>query len=279
MARRRRAKAELRRAKFADSRLAIAAAAFLLAAAAGADPPPETPRRADGPISGYWFATPETRAIQDDEFSNPGLLYVDRGAARWSAPAGAAGKSCADCHGAARDSMRGVGAAYPAVDAETGALINLGQRIRRCRAVHMGAKPLPPDSEALLDLEAHVMTRSAGLPMNPVIAGPAAPHFARGKALYHRRVGQMDLACAMCHDDRVGHYLRAEHISQGHIVGFPAYLMRWGALAGAHRRFQFCNEQARAEPLPLDHPDYNALQLYVAWRGAGLPIETPAVRR
>ncbi len=261
--------------------LLTALALSLSAAAAHADPPPETPQRPDGLISGYWFAAPETRAIQDDAFSNPGLLYVDRGGARWAAPAGPDSRACSDCHGAAADSMRGVGASYPRVTAlEDGdTLINLGQRINICRRQHMAAEPLPPDSEALLDLEAHVMAQSAGLPMAVETGGAAAPWFARGKALYHQRIGQMNLACAMCHDRRAGHYLRAENISQGHIVGFPTYMLRWGALAGVHRRFQFCNEQARAEPLPLDHPDYNALQLYVAWRGNGLPIETPAVRR
>lgn len=258
---------------------AAAFVAALGAAAAFADPPPEAPRRADGRVSGYWFSAPETRAIQDDEFSNPGLLYVDRGAVRWAEPAPASGTSCADCHGDAAESMRGVGASYPKVDPETGALVNLGQRIDRCRSRRMGAPALGPDSAARLDLEVYVMAQSAGLAMNVAIDGPAAPFFERGKTLYRRRIGQMDLACAMCHDDRAGRYLRAEHISQGHISGFPTYMLRWGTLAGAHRRFRFCNEQARAEPLPLDHADYNALQLYVAWRGAGLPIETPAVRR
>ena len=256
---------------------AVAFAAVSGAVAAFADPPPETPLRADGLISGYWFSAPQTRAIQDDEFSNPGLLYVDRGAVRWAEPA--AGVSCASCHGDAAESMRGVGASYPKVDAAAGGLINLGQRIDRCRREHMGAPALGPESAARLDLEVYVMAQSAGMEMNVATDGPAAPFFEHGRALYRQRVGQMNLACAMCHDERAGRYLRAEHISQGHIVGFPAYLLRWGALAGAHRRFQFCNEQARAEPLPLDHADYNALQLYVAWRGAGLPIETPAVRR
>lgn len=260
-------------------RIAAVAAAALAAAAACADPPPETPRRADGLISGYWFASPETRAIQDDAFSNPGLLYVDRGALRWAEVAGAAGKACADCHGDAAASMRGAAATYPRVDERAGDLINLGQRINLCRTAHMAAAPLPADSEARLDLEAYVAAQSTGLAMSVATDGVAAPHFARGRALYHRRIGQMDLACAMCHDERVGRYLRAEHISQGHVVGFPTYMLRWGTMAGVHRRFRFCNEQARAEPLPLDHADYNALELYVAWRGNGLPVETPAVRR
>ncbi|MEO1029528.1 MAG: sulfur oxidation c-type cytochrome SoxA, partial [Pseudomonadota bacterium] len=29
--------------------------------------------------SGYTFLQPETQSLQDDDFSNPGLLWVDRG--------------------------------------------------------------------------------------------------------------------------------------------------------------------------------------------------------
>lgn len=258
---------------------AILLGIIFLAGIAFADPPPETPERADGLISGYWFASPETRAIQDDDFSNPGLLYVDRGALRWTQEEGDAGKSCASCHEDGETSMAGVGATYPKVDTASGVLVNLGERANMCRTEHMGAKPFEPESEALLDLTAYVMHQSHGMPMSVAIDGPAAPFFERGRDLYNQRVGQMDLACTMCHDQRVGHYLRAEHISQGHVSGFPTYMMRWGYMASPHRRFQFCNEQARAEPLPINHPDYNALELYVAWRGNGLEIETPAVRR
>jgi len=265
------------RARFTDGLIFLAAA--LSAAAALADPPPETPVRDDGLISGYWFASPETRAIQDDEFSNPGLLYVDRGALRWSEVDGDAGKSCASCHDDGVTTMVGVGASYPKVDAIAGTLINLGERVNQCRVRHMEAKPHEPESEPLLDLSAFIMYQSRGLPRTVVIDGVAAPFFERGQALYNQRVGQMDLACTMCHDQRVGRYLRAEHISQGQLNGFPTYMMRWSSMASPHRRFQFCNEQARAEPLAINHPDYNALELYVAWRGRSLEIETPAVRR
>ena len=46
-------------------------------------------------VSGLWFRTPETRAIQEDDFNNPGFLDVEQGEALWSKPEGAAGKSCA----------------------------------------------------------------------------------------------------------------------------------------------------------------------------------------
>ena len=64
-------------------------------------------------ISGYWFRTKETQAIQDDDFNNPGFFAIEQGEQLWSQPDGAAGKSCASCHQEAAKSMKGVGAAMP----------------------------------------------------------------------------------------------------------------------------------------------------------------------
>ena len=66
--------------------------------------------------SGYEFMSRETRAMQDDDTANPGMLWVLDGEALWSRKAGAAGRACADCHGEP-DSMKGVAARYPAFDA------------------------------------------------------------------------------------------------------------------------------------------------------------------
>jgi len=89
----------------------------------------------------------------------------------------------------------------------------------------------------------------------------------------------MNLACFQCHDDRPGEWVRGEQLSQGQTNAFPAYLLRWAGVGSVHRRFQFCDDQRVAEPLPLGSEDYLALELYVAWRGNGLPVEAPAVRR
>ena len=43
--------------------------------------------------------------------------------------------------------------------------------------------------------------------------------------------------------------------------------------------FRWCNEAVDAEPHAYGSDEYLALELYLAWRGRGLPIETPAVRR
>jgi len=64
--------------------------------------------------SGYVFMAPETRAMQDDDAANPAMLWVLDGETLWRRKEGSAGKSCADCHGDARTSMKGVAARYPA---------------------------------------------------------------------------------------------------------------------------------------------------------------------
>ena len=48
--------------------------------------------------SGYTYAHTETRAIQDDDFDNPGYIWVEKGAELWETQDGVAGKSCVDCH-------------------------------------------------------------------------------------------------------------------------------------------------------------------------------------
>eukprot|EP01035_Chromulina_nebulosa_P004214 gene4215-5748_t len=48
--------------------------------------------------SGYSFMAPQTRAMQDDDTANPGMLSVLDGEKLWRQKVGAANTSCADCH-------------------------------------------------------------------------------------------------------------------------------------------------------------------------------------
>ena len=90
--------------------------------------------------SGYSFMSPDTRAIQDDESANPGMLFALDGERLWNRKFGTADKACADCHGDAADSMKGVAARYPAFDKQLGRPVNLEGRINLCRADHQQAR-------------------------------------------------------------------------------------------------------------------------------------------
>ncbi|MEI7447490.1 MAG: sulfur oxidation c-type cytochrome SoxA, partial [Burkholderiales bacterium] len=100
----------------------------------------------------------------------------------------------------------------------------------------------------------------------------------RGRRLFERRIGQLDLSCADCHDARCGLKLGGSTIPQGHANGYPLYRLEWQAIGSLQRRLRGCLAGVRAEPWPADAPEWTELELYLARRGAGLPVETPAVR-
>jgi len=235
--------------------------------------------RVEGRRSGYTYLSEENQRLQDDDFANPGLLWVEQGRELWQQKDATNGMSCASCHGDAVESMRGVRSHYPRFDPARGTLINLEQQINRCRQERMQAEPYPYESGALLALTTFVGFQSRGLPIDVRIDGPAAPFFAAGQAFFLRRRGQLNFACAHCHDRLAGQHLRGDVISQGQSNGFPIYRHTWQTLGSVHRMFAWCNTSVRAEPYAYGADEYVNLELFVAWRGRGLPVETPAVRR
>jgi L-cysteine S-thiosulfotransferase len=229
--------------------------------------------------SGSEFLGADLRSLQNDEFANPGMLWVERGEKLWSEPAGRMRQSCTGCHQDAKTSMRGVAARYPKVDAESGRLVSLEGRINLCRKRRMGAEPYKYESEDLLALTAYLAHQSKGVPIGVSIDGAARPHFDAGEAAYRLRRGQMNLSCAHCHEANWGKRLLSETISQGHPNGYPVYRMEWQTTGSLERRLRACLSGIRAEMQPYGSQEYLDLELYLAWRAQGLPIETPGVRR
>jgi L-cysteine S-thiosulfotransferase len=251
----------------------LALAVMVAAAAASAGELAPADRR-----SGYEFAGPETRAMQDDDTANPGMLWVAQGEALWTTKAGTADRSCADCHGDAQASMKGVAARYPAFDTTLGRPVDLEQRINLCRTEHQKAEPFSWESADLLALTAFVANQSRGLPIVVETGGPAQRFVNRGRELFHRREGQLNLSCSQCHDDNWGKRLAGAVIPQGHPTGYPIYRLEWQSLGSLQRRLRNCMVGTRAEPFDYGAPEAVALELYLMARARGMPIETPAVR-
>ena len=189
--------------------LLAAGVALAAATAVAAEIAPEARR------SGYDFDSPEIRAMQDDETANPGMLWVSQGESLWARKAGAAAKSCQDCHGDAETSMKGVATRYPSFDAVWARPLDLEQRINRCRTEHQRAEPLAWESEELLALTAFVTRQSRGLPIAVTASPELRPFLYLGKELFHRREGQLNLSCSQCHDDNWGKRLAGNVIPQG----------------------------------------------------------------
>jgi L-cysteine S-thiosulfotransferase len=228
--------------------------------------------------SGYDFMSRETRTMQDDDGANPGQLWVLEGEGLWSRKAGAAGRSCSDCHGDARTSMKGVAARHPAFDAGRGRPINLEQRVGVCWTDRQQAPALAYESRPLLALTAYVARQSRGLPIEPTIDNRTTPFLEAGRAAFYRRQGQLNLACSQCHDDNWGRRLAGNAVPQAHPTGYPLYRLEWQSLGSLQRRLRNCLVGIRAEPYEYGAPELVDLELYLMWRARGMTLETPAVR-
>ena len=228
--------------------------------------------------SGYELMARETRAIQDDDATNPGMLWVLDGEALWNKKAGAADRSCADCHGDARESMKAVAARYPAFDTARGRPVNLEQRINGCRTGRQKAAPLAYESKDLLALSAYVARQSRGLPIKVTIDERTRPFLEAGKETFHRRQGQLNLSCALCHDDNWGKHLAGSVIPQAHPNGYPLYRLEWQGLGSLGRRLRNCLTGMRAQAPQLGADEFVDLELFLMWRAREMKLEAPAVR-
>jgi L-cysteine S-thiosulfotransferase len=261
----------MRRLCAAASALAVVALAMATSAFAGEIPRSE--RR-----SGYDFMSRETRAMQDDDSANPGLLWVLEGEGLWNRKTGTASRSCADCHGDARASMKGVAARHPSFAAAQGRPVDLEQRINFCRTDRQKAPLLAWDSRDLLALTAYVARHSRGLPIELAIDQRTQPFLDAGRAAFHRRQGQLNLACSQCHDDNWGRRLAGNVIPQAHPTGYPLYRLEWQNLGSLQRRLRNCLVGMRAEPYEYGAPEMVDLELFLMWRARGMTFEAPAVR-
>lgn len=249
------------------------AAALLMASAVSATEIPESQRR-----SGYSFMGADTQAMQDEDTSNPGMLWVLDGETLWKRKVGSADKACADCHNDATVSMKGVAAHYPAFDKALGRPVNLEQRINLCRANHQQASPLAYESRDLLALSAYVARQSKGDAIEPGNDPQLAPFIARGRELFMRRQGQLNLGCANCHDDNWDRRLAGSAITQAHPTGYPLYRLEWQSLGSLQRRLRACITGIRAQAYDFGAPELVELELYLKSRARGMPMEAPAVR-
>jgi sulfur-oxidizing protein SoxA len=228
--------------------------------------------------SGYQFLARETRAIQDDDTANPGMLWVLDGEALWNRKVGKANKSCADCHNDASTSMKGVAARYPAFNEAANRPIDLEQRINICRTDQQNATPLLFESSEMLALAGFVGRQSRGMPIAVSDDERTKPFIQAGRAMFERRQGQLNLSCAQCHDDNWGAKLAGVSVPQGHPTGYPLYRLEWQAMGSLQRRLRNCLIGMRAQAYTFGASEYVNLELFLMWRARGMAIETPAVR-
>lgn len=219
--------------------------------------------------------SPSTLAMQEDMGLNPASLWLADGQALWQEAPASAAPTCQGCHGDL-SRMKGVANRFPRLGAN--GLINLDDQINQCRQQRQHAPAWPMESAPLLALSLALTTPSRGLPIEVPDDARLAAERAQGEQLYTQRMGQIQLSCAHCHDQRWGQKLAGVTIPQAHPTGYPIYRLEWQSVGSLERRMRNCMNAVRALPFPPAAQPWRQLELYLKWRARGMAIETPAVR-
>ncbi len=205
----------------------------------------------------------------------PYEIAVDDGEALWE-EAFADGGSYADCF--ANSGKHD----YPQYDETKQTVVTLEMAVNDCRRAH-GEAPLSYESEAMSNLTSYMAYQSRGEMIS--VAEPASPGalqaYREGKRFYQSRRGQLDFACSHCHVQLVGNNLRSEVLSAtvGHVSHWPVYRLKWQEVGPLHLRFQECNSQVGAEPLPLQSEAYRNLEYFLTYMSNGLEWNGPGTRK
>jgi L-cysteine S-thiosulfotransferase len=218
-----------------------------------------------------------------DPATNPAIVFAENAVAAWSTR-GPAGKACADCHaGGLEKAMKGVAVKYPKYFSAHGRVMSIGDWLGVHAPATTGSEMLAESADNL-SMTILIKMQSNGMPVNVDVTSPEArAAYERGRALYFKRVGQRNHACADCHEpDRGGgRYAGARLLSVAHeglTKHFPLWFMAYRGVWDIRKRFQVCMLPLGMNYLPADAPEYADLELYLTAFDNGKSVSVPGIR-
>lgn len=236
--------------------------------------------------------------LKADPFANPGLLDADRGEALWKAPKGEAKVSLEKCDlGKGPGVVDGAFAELPryfkdvdrVMDAETRILWCM-EKLQGFNAAEFKKKPHPGGGAPVKDVGAiatYVASKSDGKKFNAPVSHPKEKEAVEiGEAIFFRRQGPFDFACATCHMD-AGKRIRLQGLPSlsvpaeaKRVVGeWPAYRISTTHVMTMQHRLLDCYWQMRIDKLDFGSDVSIALTAYLVNNAKGGDIAAPGLKR
>lgn len=188
------------------------------------------------------------------------------------------GKSLANCF---PNAGKRVAATYPQFDPKTRQVVTVDMALNRCLALHGEAEITVTNTAVTGPLSAYFKSLSDGQRLNVRVGSvQAREKFDSGRALFQRRIGQQDYACASCHVQNAGKIFDRQGLSAvvGQAVTWPR-LQPGGRVLELQMQFQRCMLRSGAEPFALGSEELNNLEYYHAFVSNGLAMRALAVQR
>ena len=236
--------------------------------------------------------------LKEDPWSNPGLLDADRGEALWKTAAGPNKATLEQCDlGKGPGVVDGAFAELPRYFADADKVMDLETRLMWCMEKLQGLshadlvkRPYPAGGQPVKDLGAiatYVATKSNEMKFAAKLDRPqeqAVVEF--GQAIFYRRQGPHDFACATCHNDS-GRRIRLQGLpylvnpaEAKEVVGqWPAYRVSTAQVMTMQHRLYDCYWQMRMPELEIGSDVSVALIAFLTKQAEGGEIATPGLKR
>lgn len=202
---------------------------------------------------------------------------VEQGRKMWETPF-KNGKKYSDC---LPNGGKMIAGNYPMFDDAKGKVVTLHDVINDCRVANGEEAFKVSDMNTMGRLTAYMRTLSDGMLMNIKVEGPKAMEaYQDGKKTFFSRKGQLNFACATCHVQNGGNYLRSELMSPvvGHAVHWPVF--RAGDnLVTLQQRYTGCFTQVRQVPPAQGSATMNNLEYFHSAMSNGLPMKASVFRK
>lgn len=239
------------------------------------------------------------RMMKEDPWANPALLDADRGEALWSAKKGpkkvALVETCDLGKGIGK--TEGAFAALPRYFADVDRVMDTETRILWCMEKHQGfdgaafrKAPHPGGGSPVKDIgaiAAFVASKSAGQPFaTPNGHAKEREAIAMGAALFFRRQGPFDFACASCHAES-GKRIRLQPLpflsspkeAKQVVPEWPAYRVSNTHVMTMQHRLLDCYWQMRLHKLDFGSEASVALTAYLHDVARGGVLAAPGLKR
>ncbi len=236
--------------------------------------------------------------LKEDPWSNPALLDADRGETLWTTPRGPKNVSLEGCDlGKGPGVVEGAFAELPRYFADADKVMDLETRLLWCMESLQGfnradlvKRPHPAGGQPVKELGAiatYIASKSNGMTFAAKLDQPKEREaVALGEALFARRSGPFDFACATCHAEE-GRRIRLQALPQlskpeeaRKVVGeWPAYRVSSTHVMTMQHRLYDCFWQMRMPELELGSDVSVALIAYLVKTAQGGEIAAPGLKR
>jgi L-cysteine S-thiosulfotransferase len=175
---------------------------------------------------------------------------------------------------------RRVAATYPQYEPRTKQVVTFESAINQCLKLH-GEKEIDVNDTSLAGpLLAYARGLADGQRINVrVLTAAARAKYEAGKRLFYSRMGQQNFACASCHLQYAGGFLRDQPLSAA--LGQTAQWPRSngsGGMTSLQSQYRACMRRMGAEPFEIGSEALNNLEYFHSSLSNGLPLRSIPAR-